>query len=191
MSNKKSIILWPVAVIAIAIIIGIWVIGQNNSINIKYQNAKMQYSQVETVLQRRSDLIPNLTSAVSGDMHNEQKIFSEIAKARSDYKNANTAKEKFKANNEINRSTNLLIKVIHENYPKLNSDKRVSDLMIELEGSENRISTERQSYNQAVNDYNTTITNFPGSLFAGGRSQMTYFEADKSAQKAPKADLNK
>ena len=95
MSNKKSIILWPVAVIAIAIIIGIWVIGQNNSINIKYQNAKMQYSQVETVLQRRSDLIPNLTSAVSGDMHNEQKIFSEIAKARSDYKNANTAKEKF------------------------------------------------------------------------------------------------
>lgn len=188
--NKRSKMSWVIGIIAI-IVIAIWCVGQSNSINVKYQNAKMQYSQVETALQRRSDLIPNLTSAVSGDMHNEQKIFSEIAKARSDFNNAGTAKEKFKANNEINRSTNLLIKAIHENYPKLNSDKRVSDLMIELEGSENRISTERQNYNQAVNDYNTKITNFPGFLFAGGRSQMTYFKADENAQKAPKVDLSK
>lgn len=174
----------------LALMIGGWCIHENNSINTKYQAVKMQYGQVDTVLQRRYDLIPNLTNSVKGDMHNEQKIFSAIAKARSSFNEAKTAKEKFKANNELDRSTNLLINAIHENYPQLNSDKRVSDLMVELEGSENRISTERQNYNRLVNDYNTTITNFPGSLFAGGRSQLAYFEADKSAKKAPKVDLD-
>ena len=180
-----------IIVVVLVIIAGFSCIHFNNSINAKYQDTKMQYSQIETVLQRRNDLIPNLTSAVRGDMHNEQKIFDNIAKARSDFNSAKSAKEKFKASNEVNKSTNLLIKVIRENYPKLNSDKRVADLMVELEGSENRIATERQKYNQSVNDYTVTITNFPGSLFASGRSKLAYFEADKGAEKVPKVDLDK
>ena len=82
---------------------------------------------------------------------------------------------------DLERSTNVLVNAIKENYPQMNSTKRVHDLMIELEGTENRISTERQNYN-------TSVTTFPGSLFH--RSTVAYFKADKGAKTAPKVDLD-
>lgn len=148
-----------------------------------------QYAQVDSVLQRRADLVPNLTSAVKGSMHNEQKIFGDVAKARSNFNNAKTASDRFQASQELGRSTNILVNAIRENYPQLNSTKRVHDLMIELEGTENRISTERQNYNRVVQQYNTSVTTFPGSLFH--RSTVAYFKADQGAKTAPKVALDK
>lgn len=194
MNPKSKLILMTVGIICgtlllFGLIIGGFAVGQTNKINRKYQAVKMQYSQVETVLQRRYDLLPNLTNTVRGSMKQEREVFGEIAKARQNYSNAKTPSEKFKADREIDRSTNLLINAIHEKYPNLVSNKQVSDLMIEIEGSENRISTERQNYNQTVRDYNTTITSFPGSMFAGNRQQEPYFKADPSAENAPRVDL--
>jgi LemA protein len=147
-----------------------------------------QYAQVDSVLQRRADLVPNLTNAVKGSMHNEQKIFGDVAKARSNFNNAKTPADRFKASQDLERSTNVLVNAVRENYPQLNSTKRVHDLMIELEGTENRISTERQNYNRVVQQYNTSVTTFPGSLFH--RSTVAYFKADKGAKTAPKVDLD-
>ena len=190
-NNSNSILLAIVGVIVITVLaIGAFSVTQSNSINSKYQAVQMQYGQVEAVLQRRYDLLPNLTSAVKGSMKQEQTVFGDIAKARSQYSQAKTPQEKFKADKEINKSTNMLLNVIHEKYPKLESNTQVSNLMVEIEGCENRISTERQNYNAVVNDYNTKITSFPGSMFANGKKPIAYFKADQNAEKAPKVDLD-
>lgn len=179
-----------IGVIAIiGLLFGGWYISKSNSLTREYQAVQAQYAQVDTVLQRRADLIPNLANSVKGSMHNEQKIFGDIAKARSSFQNAKSAKDRFKASNEMDKSKNILVNAIKENYPDLNSDKRVHDLMVEIEGSESRISTERQNYNRVVQQYNSDVTTFPGNMFH--RSQVAYFEAEKNARKAPTVDLDK
>lgn len=189
--NNTGIIIGSIVgtIALLIVLIGGFSIHESNSINRKYQNVKMQYAQVETVLQRRYDLIPNLANAVRGSMKQERDVFGAIAKARTQYNNASTPSEKFKASRALDRSTNVLINTIHEKYPRLESNDQVSKLMQEVEGSENRISTERQNYNGVVSDYNTTITSFPGSMFAGGHKEMPYFKADPQAKKAPKVNL--
>lgn len=171
-------------------ILGITIVHESNKISRQYQAVQAQYGQVETVIQRRSDLIPNVTATVRGEMHNEQKIFGEIAQARSALRNASTSQAKFKANNELDKSINVLVNSIQERYPELASDKRVQSLIVELEGSENRISVERHRYNQIVEEYNTTLTTFPSSMFKGAHHKISYFKADASAHKAPKVDLD-
>lgn len=193
MNNKKS----SGAAIALGTVGGIFIVlcvlagiyfSQMNKFNSLKQDCSAQYSRVESVMQRRYDLIPNLTEAVKGDMKQEKAVFGEIAKARKAYNSANTASEKMKADDKINKSLNVLINNIHENYPKLNSDKRVHDLMIELEGSENRINVERKRYIDSVQTYNTAINKYPGKFFAdaGGYHSIDYYKADSNAQKAPK-----
>ncbi|MGP3256112.1 LemA family protein [Lactobacillus gasseri] len=172
-------------VIGIIAFIGVttW-ISIGNSLNDAQQECESQWSQVENVMQRRYDLIPNLTASVKGDMHQEQKVFSELAKARANYNGAKTNNEKLKADAQIN--------VIHEKYPKLNSDSRVHDLMVELEGSENRISVERRNYIQRVKDYNKLVRNFPSSVVAQSKNMhvMNYYQANSQAYNAPKVDLD-
>ena len=175
--------------ILVLLIIGV-AIHANNSLARKDQAVKAQYSQVETVLQRRNDLLPNLTAAVSGSMKQEKEVFTAIANARKQYNDASTPADKFKADKELNRSTNVLLSVIHEKYPRLESNDHVNSLITEIEGSENRISVERQNYNAVVEDYNTSLTTFPTSLFAGRHKPAAYFKADKSAEKAPKVKLD-
>lgn len=194
--NRKStvgiIIGSIVGVIAvIGLIFGTWWISTSNRINNRYQDCEQQWSQVENVMQRRADLIPNLTAAVKGSMTQEQKVFGEIAKARQAYSSANTPAEKMKADTKLNQSTGMLINVIHEKYPKLESDQRVADLMTQLEGSENRIAVERQNYINDVRAYNQLIINFPSSVVANARNKhaLHYYQADKTAQHAPKVNL--
>lgn len=167
---------------------GIWWISTSNQINNRYQDCEQQWSQVENVMQRRADLIPNLTAAVKGSMTQEQKVFGEIAKARQAYRSADTPVDKMQADAELNQSTGMLINVIHERYPKLASDQRVADLMVQLEGSENRIAVERRNYIQDVRAYNQLIVNFPSSIVANAKNKKTlqYYQADRAAQKAPK-----
>lgn len=187
------IILSIFSVIVLTLLIfGMMYVSNVNKFNTLKQNCNAQYSQVQAVMQRRYDLIPNMTAAVKGDMKQERAIFSELAKARSDYASASSANSKLKADDKINKQTNLLISAINERYPKLASDNRVHDLMIELEGSENRINQERRHYIQDVQNYNTVIGRFPSNFFANmsGYTPIEYYKADASAQTAPKVDLN-
>lgn len=178
--------------LVVVLMFGGWWIGTNNKLNNQKQDVEQQWSQVENVMQRRYDLVPNLTAAVKGSMHQEQKVFGEIAKARSAYSAAKTPTDKMKADNQLTQSTGMLINVIHENYPKLASNENVKNLMVQLEGSENRISVERQNYIATVRAYNQTVINFPSSIVAHAKGARTikYFKADTQAQKAPKVNLD-
>lgn len=179
----------PIALI-IVLFMGFW-IHTSNKLNNEYQDCQQQWSQVENVMQRRYDLIPNLTASVKGSMKQEQKVFGQIADARSDYASAKTPQERMKADTKLDKSTNILIKTIHEQYPELASNNNVRDLMTELEGSENRISTERQNYIATVRTYNQTVTNFPSSIVANAKGDhpLHYYKASSNAQSAPKVNL--
>ena len=192
MKNKTGIIIISIfgSILLLALMIGGFVVGQTNAINTSYQNVEKARSQVTNVEQRRFDLIPNVTAAVKGNMKHESKVFIDVAKARSNVMNAKTEKEKQQATSQLDRSTNLLIDAVHENYPNLQSNSQVNDLITELEGCENRISVERRNYNQAVESYNLKLTNFPSSLFAGGRRPASYFETSDNVKSAPKVNLD-
>lgn len=168
-----------------------WWISTSNRINDERQDCDEQWSQVENVMQRRYDLIPNLTASVKGSMKQEQKVFGQIATARSQYNSATTRKQKMVADSKLDRSTRTLINVIDEKYPKLESNANIQSLMLELSGSENRIAIERQNYIAAVRAYNQTVNNFPSSIVANtkGAKPMHYFKASSQAQQAPRVDL--
>jgi LemA protein len=161
-----------------------------NNLVSKTQAIENQWAQVETQYQRRFDLIPNLVESVRGFFAQEQKIFSEIAQARTNYAGAGTVDERAKTAGELETVLGRLL-VIIENYPELRSSERVADLMDELAGSENRIAVERKRYNEEVRDYNVAIKRFPGNLIAGmfGFSERAYFEAVQEAEEAPRVEL--
>ena len=179
-------------ILLLFIMIGGWWIATSNHINNQKKDEEQQWSQGQNVMQRRYDLVPNLTASVKGSMKQEQKVFGDIAKARQAYSSANTPKEKMKADTQLNQSTGMLINVIHERYPKLESNQNVRDLMTQLEGSENRIATERQNYIATVRAYNQSVVNFPSSIVANAKDCHTipYYKADSQAQSAPKVNLN-
>ena len=164
MDTQKKRTTW--IIVGVIAIIAIWLIGTYNSLASKSQNVEEQWSQVENVMERRNDLIPNLVNSVKGSMNQENKVFGNIAKARENYNNADTKSEKMKANNQIENSTGKLGNIIVERYPNLKSSDNVNTLMNQLEGSENRIATERRRYNQRVNEYNRSLVTFPNNVAA-------------------------
>ena len=151
-----------------------------------------QWAQVETQYQRRFDLIPNLVESVKGIMSQEEKIFGDLAEARTNYSSANNSNQKAEAATQIEGTLSRLL-VIMENYPELKSAENVQTLMAQLEGSENRVSVERKRYNDAVKNFNVLIKRFPSNLIANqlGYSSKTYFEAETGSENAPKVDLTK
>ncbi|MHB0975822.1 MAG: LemA family protein [Candidatus Aquicultorales bacterium] len=189
MKNKWLI---PVAVIvAVVILIGGTLGGYYNSFVVKEQVVDTQWAQVETQYQRRVDLIPNLVGAVKGVLKQEQKVFGDLAKARQGYAGARTTDEKVAASNQIESALSRLL-VIVENYPQLKSSETVKDLMAQLEGTENRISTERRRYNEEVQTFNISVRRFPGMIFAGifGFDKKPLFQSQAGAENAPKVDLD-
>lgn len=150
-----------------------------------------KWAQVENVMQRRADLIPNLVGSVKGSMKQEQKVFGEIAESRKMYQAAKTPTEKDQANQELDKNLSVMVNAIHENYPELQSNENVKTLMTQLEGTENRISVERRDYIQEVNHYNQQLVKFPKNIVAKivGFEKKDNFKADKGAEKAPKVDL--
>lgn len=189
--NNKTLIIISSIIVVLLVSVGL-IFSTLNRFNAMKQDVDAQYSQVQTVMQRRYDLIPNMTAAVKGSMKHEEKVFTDLAKARSNYAGANTRNAKMKANEQVSKQMNNLISVINERYPKLASNDRVHDLMIELEGSENRINQERRHYIQKVQAYNTAVNNYPGKIIAtaGGYTPIEYYQGDENAQRAPKVDLN-
>ncbi|APT18266.1 hypothetical protein FC62_GL000815 [Amylolactobacillus amylotrophicus DSM 20534] len=175
-----------VVVILIAIFVGMY-----NGLAKQNQDVEAQWGQVENQMQRRYDLVPNLVNSVKGSMKQEQKIFGDIAEARKAYGSASTDKEKMEANGNLDQSVGTLVNVIQENYPSLTSNENVQTLMTQLEGTENRITTERRRYNLAVQSYNRSVVSFPKNIFANmmGLGKKPYFEAVDAAEKTPTVDF--
>lgn len=163
-----------------------------NSLNGSRNDCDAQWSQVENVMQRRADLIPNLVATVKGQMANEQKIFASIADARKAYSDASTPNEKLAADQKLGNETTVLLNAVKENYPELASSESVKTLMTQLEGSENRISVERKRYIDDVNEYDKKVTSFPMNLIAGpfGFEKIDQFKADSSTLKAPTVNFD-
>ena len=193
MKNKKLwVILAVVAVVAILIFAIIAsLVGTYNGLVEKQAEVDQKFAQVQTVLQRRSDLIPNLVSTVKGYAAHEESVYTAIADARAALSGAKTPEELSEANGELDSAISRLLVVV-ENYPDLKASANFTALQDELAGAENRISTERGRYNEAVKEYNTAIRKFPNNIFAGmfGFTAADYFEADEGAQKAPEVNFD-
>lgn len=172
--------------IAVVVLLAIMVFGSYNSLVTMEETVDAKWANVDSVLQRRYDLIPNLVESVKGSMQQEEKIFTAIADARTKMAGANTVDDKVAASSELEGALGRLL-VVMENYPELKSSDNVTALMDELAGTENRISTERTRFNDAVRDYNSSIRKFPKNILAGmfGFDAKVYFEAVDGAETAP------
>jgi LemA protein len=184
-----------VILLILALILGSAYVSRRNQMAIKREAVNAAWAQVDVVLQRRADLIPNLVQTVKGFAVHEEQVFSEIAQARSALIGARTPADKIAANGALDSALSRLL-VITENYPQLKSNENFLRLQDELAGTENRIAVERRRYNEAVQDYNTYISLFPNSLVAS-MSAFTrndaYFKTEEGARTAPKVnfDFNK
>lgn len=182
-------------VIVILVLVALVVSGQyvsvRNTLVTKNEAVKAAWSQVDIVLQRRADLIPNLVETVKGYARQEQTVFGDIAKARSALLSAGTPADKIAANQQLDGALGRLL-VIVENYPQLKSNENFLRLQDELAGTENRIAVERKRYNDALQDYNTYIQKFPTNLYAGWagfKPNEAYFAAAEGSRQVPKVNF--
>lgn len=178
--------------VLIALIIGGSYVSSRNEMVRKNEAIKQAWSQVDVVLQRRADLIPNLVATVKGYAQQEQKVFGDVANARAALLNARTPADKIAANGQLDGALGRLLAIV-ENYPNLKSNQNFLALQDELAGSENRIAVERRRYNEAIQDYNTFIGLFPNSIFAGWagfQRNNDYFAASEAARQAPRVDFS-
>jgi len=188
---KKSYIVL-IVVIILAIFTGSWIVGTYNSFISQNENIDAQWANVETNYQRRFDLIPNLVTATKSILKQEQKVFGDIAEARTRYAGtAPNSSERVDASSGLESALGRLLMII-ENYPDLKSNQTVASLMDELAGSENRISVERIRYNEVVRAYNITIKRFPRKLIANmwDFNERDLFEAVEESNEVPTINLD-
>lgn len=180
-----------IGILVVAVVIGLWAVSAYNRLAKANLTVDTQWAQVEAQYQRRFDLIPNLVASVQGIFTQEKEIFIAIAEARKGYAGARTSDEKAEAAGQVESALGRLL-VITENYPQLNSNQTLQNLMTQLEGTENRISTERNRYNDVVSSYNAQIVVFPYTLTAPlfGFKQRAFFKADQPASVAPTVKFN-
>ena len=188
-------------IIIAAILIGgfLWVKGAYNNMVTEDENVQNAWAQVENVYQRRADLIPNLVATVKGYAEHESATLENVIAARAKATQmtvdpANLSEEaiaKFnEAQGELSTALGRLL-LIQENYPDLKANQQFSDLQAQLEGTENRIATERMKFNDAAKVYNTMIRKFPDNIIASifGFEKKGYFEAQAGAETAPKVEF--
>lgn len=167
-------------------------VSVKNTLIAKNEAVKTAWSQVDIVLQRRADLIPNLVETVKGYAKQEQTVFGDIAKARSQLLSAGTPEQKIAANGQLDGALGRLLLIV-ENYPQLKSNENFLRLQDELAGTENRIAVERQRYNDALRDYNVYVQQFPNSIFAsslGFKPNNAYFAASEGSREVPKVNFS-
>lgn len=181
---------WGVIVLLVVILLLSSVSTYNGLVGAD-QNVQGQWGQVEVVMQERSDKIVNLVEVVKGYTKHEEKVFSDIAAARSVLYNAGDVNSKLQADDSLNNSLRQLL-VIVENYPDLKADSQYHDLAQVIDESENKISQERRRFNEAVQSYNLKVKRFPGNIFAGfmGFGQKDYFQSSPGAAEAPKVNFD-
>jgi LemA protein len=180
-----------VVVLIGALIFGGSYFSSKNKMVAMNETIKSNWAQVDVVLQRRSDLIPNLVETVKGFAAQEQTVYDDIAKARAALGGARTPQDKIAANGQLDSALGRLLVVV-ENYPQLKSNEQFLRLQDELAGTENRIAVERKRYNDSIQAYNTYIGQFPNSIFAGWagfQRNNAYFEASAASREAPKVQF--
>jgi len=179
-----------ICVIAVIAIIAIMMISGYNGMVSKQENVESALSDLDVMLQRRADLIPNLVSTVKGYTSHETEIINKVTEARTKLVNASSVEEKSNANDELTNSLNALMVVV-ENYPDLKSSQNFIQLSDELAGTENRIATSRRDYNEAVTDYNTTVKKFPTNILANmfGFEKKDYFEVSEGKEEVPEVNF--
>src|SRR6266404_4605317 len=188
---KTGLIVLVVLVI-IALMLGSSFISRRNQMVVKREAVNAAWAQVDVVLQRRADLIPNLVETVKGFAAQEQAVFGDIAKARSALLGASSPADKIAANQRLDSALGRLLVVV-ENYPQLKSNENFLRLQDELAGTENRIAVERRRYNETLQDYNTYLSLFPNNIVAslGGFTRNdAYFKTDEGARQAPKVNFD-
>jgi LemA protein len=177
--------------LVIVLIFGGMYVGRRNEMVRLNEQVRSNWAEVDVVLQRRADLIPNLVETVKGFAAQEQTVFDDIAKARTQYMNAQTPADKIQSSNQL-YGLELKVLALAENYPQLKSNENFLRLQDELAGTENRIAIERKRYNDSVQAYNTYIGLFPNYIFAkwaGFQRNNAYFEASPASREAPKVQF--
>ncbi len=188
---NKGLIAVVIVTVLIALIFFGQYVGVRNTLVAKNEGVKAAWSQVDIVLQRRADLIPNLVETVKGYARQEQTVFGDIAKARSALLSAGSPQEKIAANGQLDGALGRLLLIV-ENYPQLKSNENFLRLQDELAGTENRIAVERKRYNDTLQDYNTYVQQFPHNIFAawgGFKANEAYFTASEGSRQAPKVNF--
>lgn len=192
---------WIVAIIIIGIIVIAIIsgIGSYNKLVTREETVNQQWANVENVYQRRADLIPNLVSTVKGVANFEQQTLTQVIEARAkatsvniNPKNLDAASlQKFQEAQDGLSSALSRLMVVVEKYPELKATQNFSELQAQLEGSENRITVERRTFNEAAQAYNSYLRKFPNNIFAGmfGFQKKAYFEAAAGSEKAPKVEF--
>lgn len=175
-----------IIIIVIVAVIFMWVSGTYNGMVGKREYVKNKQSDIQSQLQRRADLIPNLVSTVKGYASHEQNIIQSIADARSKLVGAQTTQGALQANDQLTQALRGLT-VIVENYPDLKASANFISLQDELSGTENRVNVARMDYNKAAREYNSSIKGFPTVIFANmfGFREVEYFEAAPGSEKVP------
>ncbi len=187
---KKSYIVL-IAVIAIIVLIGGSLASGYNGLITSRENVQGKWSQVETQMQRRADLIPNLVSTVKGYAAHESGVYQDVADARAKLAGANTISEKVDADEEVTTALSRLLMVV-ESYPNLKANENFIALQDELAGTENRLAVARKDYNDSVQSYNASIKKFPTNILAGvfNFTEFPYYKADEGSDKAPTVDFS-
>lgn len=187
----KKLLIPIIGLIILLMIIGSMLINPYNKlVDLDTEVGKYE-AKIDTQLQRRLDLIPNLVETVKGYAKHEEKVFKDVSDARAKLAGANTMEEKAEANAQVSSALGRLI-AIQENYPELKADTQFTGLRDELAGTENRIAVARNDYNEIVTEYNKVVKRFPGSIVAGlfGFEKKEFFKADSAAKDAPNVDFN-
>ncbi len=198
---KKTLLVLTVIVLGFVALLGLGSIGLYNGLVRSSQEVEKQWAQVENVYQRRADLVPNLVSTVSGAANFEKSTLQEVTAARASVGQVRlnpgqaptdpAALAQFQqAQDSLSGALSRLL-VVAERYPDLKATAGFRDLQVQLEGTENRITVERQRFNEAVQGYNTRVKTFPGSLFAGmfGFAAKPYFTAKPGSDTPPKVEF--
>jgi LemA protein len=183
--NKKWII-----IVGVIVLIALWAMSQYNWFVAQGEQVTAQWAQVENQYQRRFDLIPNIVNTVKGVAAQEQEVFGAIADARTRYSGATSPDQRAQAATQVESALGRLL-VIAEAYPTLQSSQAYRDLIVSLEGTENRISVERMKYNDLVRVFDTRVKRFPTSIAAKilGIEERAYFEVPAENQVVPNVNF--
>ena len=187
--KKSTIVILSVVGVLVILIVGVlgWSVSAYNGIQSSKAEAEQKASDIQTQLQRRNDLIPNLVSTVKGYASHEEEIFTAVAEARSKLNNTTAmTQEQAQADAELSSALSRLLMIV-ENYPDLKANENFLSLQAQLEGTENRINIARQDYNAAVKEYNLKLRRFPSNLIAGmfGFEEKPSFEGAAGIETPP------
>lgn len=174
----------------ILVVIAFWLIATYNGLVQARNKVRNAFAQIDTQLQRRFDLIPNLVETVKGYASHEKELLENVTASRSGYMNATTAAEKMAADNQLTSTLKTLF-AVSENYPELKANENFSKLQDDLKGTEDKVAFSRQFYNDSVTKYNDKLLMFPtniiGSMF--GFKEEELFKTDEAAKAAPKVQF--